>query len=178
MLKLPFISDRLSREVSGIVRKSKLDIRIVFSSGSSLKDMLVRSSFSLPICPREEQIARQKKLRGRPCECCACDAGLVGGQCVRMNVVYSMSCAVCGELYVGETERPVHERFVEHYREARAFVARCPWGAHYRANHRDVSTSGIFKPFKDAKLLVSESSLPSRKISRSCSHCQAEASSE
>ena len=50
------------------------------------------------------------------------------------------------------------------YREARAFVARCPWGAHFGATHRDVSTSSIFKPFKDAKLLVSESSLPSPKL--------------
>ena len=100
MLKLPFISDRLSQEVSGIVRKSKLDIRIVFTSGSSLKDMLVRSLFSLPVCPREEQVARLKKLRGRPCECCACDAGPVGGQCVRKNVVYYMPCAVCCILHV------------------------------------------------------------------------------
>ena len=164
MLKLPFISDRLSQEVSGIVGKSKLDIRIVFTSGSSLKDMLVWPLFSLPVCPTEEQVARLKKLRGRPCKWRECDAGPVGGQCVRKNVVYCMPCAVCGELYVGETERSVRERFAEHYREARAFVARCPWDTHNRASHLDVSTSGIFKPFKDAKMLVSDSSLPSREI--------------
>ena len=30
-----------------------------------------------------------------------------------------MFCVVCGELYVGETERPVRERLADHYREAR-----------------------------------------------------------
>ena len=65
---------------------------------------------------------------------------------------------------MGETERSVRERFAEHYREALAFVARCPWDAHYRASHLDVSTSGIFKQFKDAKMLVSELSLPSREL--------------
>ena len=71
--------------------------------------------------------------------------------CPVQYVVYYMSRAVCGELYVGETERSVLERFAEHYREARVFVARCRWNAHYRASHLDVSTSGIFKPLYTRK---------------------------
>ena len=42
--------------------------------------------------------------------------------------VYCMSCTLCEELYVGETERPVRERFKEHYREARVRAVKTPWG--------------------------------------------------
>ena len=60
-LKLPFIDDGLSRDVSRIVRKSKLDVRVVFSSGPSLKDMLVRSRFSPVVYPRDEQRGKSKE---------------------------------------------------------------------------------------------------------------------
>ena len=69
--------------------------------------------------------------------CRACDAGLVGGNCMLQCVVYTMCCTVCGARYIGETQRPVRERFQEHYREARALVVRTPWGSHYHHEHRE-----------------------------------------
>ena len=72
-------------------------MRIVFTSGLSLKDMLVKSSFSKPMCPRERQRKAEKKGRGRSYECRACNAGFSDCRCVMKGVVYSMYFAVCGE---------------------------------------------------------------------------------
>ena len=164
IIQLPFINDQLASDVSRKVRRYSRDVRIVYTSGPSLKDMLVKTSISKPLCPREEQRRRPKGGPGRPAECRACDAGLVNGQCVLKGVVYSMSCVVCGDVYIGETERPVRERFAEHYRNAKQMAVRTPWGAHYKSEHRESSTSTNFAPFNNAKILGRESSLPSRKI--------------
>ena len=49
----------------------------------------------------------------------------------------------------------------------------------YHTYDRDISTAGIFEPFKDAKTVGVEASLPcTAKNSRSCSHHGTEASSE
>ena len=65
---------------------------------------------------------------GRPMECRAYDAGLVGGQCLLKGVVYAMCCTLREGLYIGETARPVRLRFAEHYRDAKTLVGRSPWG--------------------------------------------------
>eukprot|EP00117_Sycon_ciliatum_P000499 scpid104699/ scgid6535/ len=96
--------------------------------------------------------------------CRACDTGMSDRECVAKHVVYSMMCTLCQELYVGETERPVRERFQEHYREARTMVEKAPWGNHYKTHHRESHTSSSqFQPFHQAKILGREPSLPSRK---------------
>ena len=56
----------------------------------------------------------EKKGRGRSYECRACDAGFSDGRCIMKGVVYSMYSAVCGDMYIGETDRPVQVRFAEH----------------------------------------------------------------
>ena len=86
-------------------------------------------------------------------ECRACDASMVDSQCLVKGVVYCMSCTSCAELYVGETERPVRDRFAEHYREARAMVAKAPWGFHYRTQHRESSVFQLsaLPPGKDSR---------------------------
>ena len=58
--------------------------------------------------------------RGKSAECRACDAGLLSGNCLSKNVVYSVSmcCSICGDEYVGETERPLPVRFHEHFLQA------------------------------------------------------------
>ena len=90
-------------------------------------------------------------------ECRACDAGMSHGMCVKKNVVYAMDCTVCGEEYVGETERPVRVRMTEHYRDAKTRAVRAPWGAHYVEEHADVDTSSPkFLPFKNARIVTTE----------------------
>ena len=165
VLKLPFINDVLSTKVSHRVHQFSPDVRLVFTSGQSLKQRLVRSSYGTRICPRDEHKERGSGRRGRPMICRACDAGMKSGECIVKNVVYCMSCTECGELYVGETERPVRIRFAEHYRDARNKAPRSPWGSHYRAEHPGVLVSlAGFQPFHKAKILGREASLPSRRF--------------
>ena len=164
VIKLPFINDSLAARVSRRVRKFSPHVRVVFVSAHSLKDMLVRSSSAVRVCPREKQRSVVKRGRGRPMECRACDASMVDSQCLVKGVVYCLSCTLCAELYVGETARPVRGRFAEHYREARAMVAKAPWGFHYRTQHRESLKSSNFLPFHQAKILGREASLPSMKL--------------
>ena len=104
VVKLPFVHDRLARDVSRVVRRQFKDVRVVFTSGPSLRDMLVRSSSSTLVCPREERRLSQKKEKGRPPECRTCDAGMSRRKCVLKGVVYSMPCTVCDDLYIGDRE--------------------------------------------------------------------------
>ena len=92
VLKLPFVNDCLSRRVHGIVRKAKLDVNVVFSSGPSFKDVLVSSSSCRPACPREEQRKEVKKSRGSPRGCRACDGrwSMYANECSVLHVMHSV----------------------------------------------------------------------------------------
>ena len=119
----------------------------------------------ISVCPREYQ--RRQKTRGRRMECRACDAGLETGCCLWKGVVYFMSCAEWVELNLGETERPVRERFAEHFRDAKNMAVRTPWGwegAHYRHEHHQTFSVSSFKPFVKARVLAIEKSLPNRRL--------------
>lgn len=164
ILKLPFVNDRLARDVRKAVHSYSREVRVVFQRGPSLKDMLVSSSFGRPACPKEIYRMKEKKPRGRPVECRACDAGINNGQCMSKDVIYSMFCAVCGEEYIGETERCVRERFAEHYRQARAATPETPWGLHYAKHHSRTANQAIVTPFKNASIIAKEYSYVNRRI--------------
>ena len=57
------------------------------------------------------------------------------------NTVYELKCG-CGETYNGETGRPLHYRFDEHYKNAKNPNAKSyentPLARHYRTNHPDI----------------------------------------
>ena len=161
ILKLPFVDDHLATAVRRTVRSYAKDIRVVYQSGRSLKDMLVSSRLDRPECPRE--VSRRRKRRGRPCECRACDAGLQDGRCTDSNVVYTMRCSVCNDEYIGETERCVRERFKEHFRQAVGRTPNTPWGRHYSSRHGQQKTAG-FQPFGKAAILATEQSNVNRRI--------------
>lgn len=38
--------------------------------------------------------------------------------CSVKGVVYKITCSICGDFYVGETSRPIHDRFLEHRQAA------------------------------------------------------------
>ena len=163
VVKLPFVHDHLARDVSRVVRRQFKVVRVVFTSGPSLRDMLVRSSSCPLVRSREKRRLSQKKEKGRPPECCACDAGMSHRNCVLKGVVYSMRCAVCDDLYIGETGKPVRERFAEHYRDAKRRDVRTAWGSH-DIDHRESATSPEFAPFHKAQIFGRQSSLPSRQL--------------
>ena len=140
-------------DVSRAGRRQFKDVRVVFTSGPSLRDMLVRSSSCPLVCPREKRRLSQKKEKGRPPECRACAAGMSHRKRVLKGVVYPMRCTVCDELYIGETGKPAGERFAEHDRDAKRRDVRTAWGSHYIKHRESAITSPEFAPFHKAQIL-------------------------
>ena len=122
ILRLPYISNEISRKVRKIVKKSGLNVRVAQRSGPTLRSILTRSAQEPPQCPNKGQ-------------CLACQAGLEG-RCTTKNVIYRLDCAICAESYIGETKRPVRERLLEHRRAALNRNEQNPWGAHYGTTHK------------------------------------------
>ena len=73
--KLPLINDCLACDTTCGVLRNFRDVRNMFTSGSSLKDILVKSSFCKPMCPQERQGKAEKKGGRHNYKCQAGDAG-------------------------------------------------------------------------------------------------------
>ena len=82
---------------------------------------------------------------------------------MQKNVVYSMSCTECGEVYVGEKERPVRKRLQEHARDAKTLAVRSQWCANYRKFHRALSSYPHFRPFHRARIIAAWSALTTQR---------------
>ena len=129
-IALPFVDDELCRKTEGIVKSSRLNVRVAWKGGPNLRRKLVRSAFRPLPCPGG----------GKHCHCC--EAGL-GGRCHLKNVVYRMDCTLCGNgvsFYVGETRRSVRLRFNEHLRDAKNKTD-TPFGLHQN-KHPNVQLNG------------------------------------
>ena len=81
----------------------------------------------------------------------------------KKGVMYSMDFAVCDDMYIGETDRPVRVRFARHYRNFKAMEVRTAWGSHY-VDHSESATLPNFAPFCRAQILRRHTSLPSRRL--------------
>ena len=102
--KLPSFNEQLASDVPHVLRRYSNDVQSVHKAGLSVRNMLWRC-LSVLRCVQRKSRSR-KRGRGWPLECCACDAGLVGGQCLLKGVVYAMCCTLCEGLYIGETAPP------------------------------------------------------------------------
>ena len=149
------MNDRLCQDACHIVKSYSKDVRLICTSGRSLKNTLVMLSFFKSVCREEQRRQLVQKKRGEPAECRACDAGLSNGDCLSKNVVYSMCCSVLGGEYVRETERPLLVRFQEHFLQAKSGAVRLPWGQHFRQNHHNVLpvTTKEVRPFINVRIL-------------------------
>ncbi|MCP4473778.1 MAG: hypothetical protein GY821_04275 [Gammaproteobacteria bacterium] len=73
------------------------------------------------------------------------------------NVIYSLDCE-CGKHYIGQTNRPLHDRLMEHYRAIKKKDKNNPMAAHLSAN-LPCSPSNL-----DSKILAREPRLKKRLI--------------
>ena len=110
-LKIPFLSDNCTTRIKRAAEKFKLPIRVVTTPGITLKNVLTSSKpLNKPQCPNLD------------CKCCIAMENT--SRCEDSNVIYHMQCKVeaCQAAdighYDGETYRPAHCRFIEHYRSA------------------------------------------------------------
>ena len=138
-MRLPYVNETVCRRVNGILRSSKLNIRVAWQSGPTLKHKLVRSALEAPPC------------RGKT-RCHACPNGLAG-KCHTKNVVYKISCKICDSsktryCYIGETSRPVRERFKEHLSDARLRKLGTGLGEHVLDKHTDLNKKEVNGSFQ------------------------------
>lgn len=133
MLKLPFLSDQCTARIKRAAHKYKIPVHVVTTPGRKLKDILTSSKpLDKPKCPNNN------------CKTCAALKSSKG-KCTDSNVIYHMNCEMnnCQTIdkghYDGETLRPTHYRFSEHYNAARNPTAKSyadkSWAKHYAEHH-------------------------------------------
>ena len=87
------------------------------------------------------------------CRTCQC---LEKGDCTVSNVIYEITCTApgCNANYIGETYRPLHLRFMEHWRSANNPTATSyvnkPLAKHYTAEHPNTKPSLLLKVLEKA----------------------------
>lgn len=155
VLVLPYANETVLCKVKQVSKKCGLNIRVASYTSDTLKQKLVRSSFSDPPCPSGK----------RTCNTCKM---LVKGRCTDKNVVYELTCTLCGEKYIGESKRPIRLRFNEHLRSAINETKLTPIGDHFASCHQDLSKDEKIKsPPLKVKILTRAKDHPDRKIAES-----------
>ena len=166
MLKLPYGNEPLHKEVTRLCRATGLPIKIVYQQTDSLERSLVRSAFRPPTCELHEKFVKkqtqERRGRGKPMDdCLSCQAGLSAHLCDRTGTVYSLTCNICGQEYVGESCRKLRERVKEHHGQARNRKRGTPWGDHFE-QHPEVVIEK--KPVFVAKVISTSGTETARKF--------------
>ena len=105
-LTFDFISDNVSNIIKNEVKRLKLPFRINFVANNKLKNKLCCSR------PYDKKTCKINKCRICP------KIESNNNDCSLKNAVYRVDCKICGQFYIGETERTLHERMGEHLRYA------------------------------------------------------------
>ena len=155
-LKIPYLSDQCTARIKRAAAVHKIPLRVVTTPGRKLKHLLTSSR-------------PQDQLRCPNRNCVTCNSLTGRGKCTDSNVVYGFGCALgnCYEVkigqYDGETYRPTHERFGEHYRSARNPTADSykfkPLAKHYVEYHPNCQ-----EPKFNLKIIKKANSTNNRKI--------------
>jgi len=162
-LKLPYKSDRLHANVTKLIRKYSLPVRVVYEHTHTLRSTLCRSALLPPACKRASDPAAPRR-RGRPKDpCIVCSTG-AKDLCGTKNIVYLLRCRLCSERYVGETEREFETRAREHNMHARNKITSEPWGQHFAQHHPGYVVKPRENVFSEARILARERDRPRRKI--------------
>ena len=149
-LKLPYISETISEQISKYVSNKKLPIRIVFLPGIKLRDLFCSSR------PHDRRVCSQSN-----CQICP-KITTERTDCSKMYPLYKITCKLCNKFYVGESSRSLHHRLSEHLRYAtkpdNASYKNEAMAVHYKDHHAGQEPDLAFE------LLGTESNTILRKI--------------
>ena len=157
-LKMPYLSDQCTSRIKRAAEKYKLPLRVVTTPGLKLKSIMTASKpLDKPQCPNNN------------CVTCKALKSKSNGEFTDSNVIYHMHCEKkkCQPIdighYDGETYRPTHCRFSEHYRAAKNPSAKSylnnPLAKHYKQQH-----PGCKKPEIGIEILARATTTNERKI--------------
>ena len=150
---LPYYNEETSVQIRRAINKSGLSIRPIFTPGKKLKDILTRS----------RPLDSDSQCPNNKCYTCEC-LNTTKDKCTARNSIYKITCTVtgCNNFYIGETYRPLSDRFIEHYRNANNPTAKSyinkPFAQHYSTCHFGT------KPSLKLEILDYGSTIMNRKI--------------
>ena len=124
ILKIPYVNEALTRKIRTTTAKSSIPIRVVTTSGRTVKS--------------EVKSALVRKVAPPPtCNCRLHQAEL---PCNMRNVVYKATCRHCSQDYIGATARPLAKRVDEHEASQRLGNNRSTLGKHLVTTHPSAVT--------------------------------------
>ena len=116
ILKIPFISDAFNHKVRHLLNKHNVAARVVNCRDRTLRDLTKAN----------------QKQQHTICHSTSCPAPDI---CQHASVVYSATCQLCDQSYIGMTTRKLHERAREHVTAARHHDRHSAFGQHYESHH-------------------------------------------
>ena len=120
----------LKRKYDEIIRKSKIPIKVVERSGTTIKSKVQKSNpFASKHCTDVEN-------------CMVCRTG--GTNCRKEGVNYRITCDKCGAYYVGESGRNAYTRGMEHEKEYKKKTEQSVMWRHACSHHSDDDTPPTF----------------------------------
>ena len=99
LLKIRFVSDKVSRDIRKLINKYKLPISLVETPNVNLFNALSK-----------------KKVYKKHDNCTVCNWLPNNITCNTKFLVYKFTCNFCHDFYVGQSSRPFKLRFMEHSR--------------------------------------------------------------
>lgn len=118
-LKLPFVTNQCNREISRILHATLPDFSV--------------SLISKHEAPLSIQVNRRPT---KPCDHrCICQSRHI---CHTKNIVYLITCNLCGQKYIGESQRMVITRLLEHCQQSQSEVFK-----HFQQNHNTMPAINI-----------------------------------
>ena len=112
ILCLDFVSEGVSNKIRNFIRKSNLNIRIVFLPCRKLHNVFCSSR------PYDH-----KKCMNTKCDICP-RITTKGKNCLVKNIVYTIACNICRQTFIGESSRTAYQRLGEHLRYAKHPLAK------------------------------------------------------
>ncbi|CAI5456721.1 unnamed protein product [Caenorhabditis angaria] len=146
IMPIPFLGDAITKQIRNLLNSLSLEAQVIELKGRSLGDILTKNRCFDNVCHH------------RDCFICR-KLGI--GKCNVKGVVYKITCD-CGEIYIGETGRPLFERFAEHQRAAKNPLTKSylntTWSKHAVEKHGGTALT------LDLKILEVERNTTRRKI--------------
>ena len=97
MLMLPYISNKCDRRIRNLISKTQIPCQLISKPNVTLSKFL--------------DINEKTKSK---CQCEICEQVGTKYHCESTCVVYSYTCKICGDKYIGKTARPFISRHREH----------------------------------------------------------------